>query len=61
MFNNYKHLCPENAEKWQIYSEVVRRIYSEITGYKISDKGLKDSKKYEESMIKGVYQDPEYN
>lgn len=58
MFEKYSHL---GQEKWIVYAEVVRRIYSEITGYKLSDKGLKESLHYEDCMIKGVYQDPEFN
>lgn len=60
MFEKYGHL---GKEKWMVYAEVVRRIYAEVTGYKLSDKGLKDNIKYENSMLDGVYkeEEPEFN
>lgn len=39
MFNNYSHL---GDEKWKIFAEVVRNIYSEIAGFKKSDKNFND-------------------
>jgi 1-acyl-sn-glycerol-3-phosphate acyltransferase len=36
-----KYMCL-GKEKWQIYSEVVRLIYSEIGGFKLSDRNFSD-------------------
>ena len=42
MYEKYKHL---GKEKWEIYAEVVRKIYSEIGNLKESSLGLRDEKK----------------
>lgn len=55
MFDNYSHL---GKEKWEIYAEVVRKIYCEIGGFKESEMGYRDSHSYNQAMISGVY-DPE--
>ena len=52
MYKNYGHL---GNEKWEIYAEVVRKIYCEIGGFTESDYGYRDSHLYYESMIKGEY------
>ena len=52
MFKNYRHL---GKEKWEIYAEVVRKIYCEIGGFTESDMGFRDSKDYSEAMIKGEF------
>lgn len=58
MYEKYSEI---SNEKWEVYAEVTRRIYSEITGYKLSDKSLKDSKKYEDAMYSGIYKIEEDN
>ena len=52
MYENYKHL---GKEKWEIYAEVVRKIYSELGGLKESTFGLRDEKKYNIAMKYGIY------
>ena len=56
MFKHYAYL---GEEKWEVYSEVVRKIYCEIGGFEPSDKNLRDSKYYNKIMAKGVYPLPE--
>ena len=41
MFEKYKHL---GNEKWEIFAEVVRKIYSELGNLKESNFGLRDEK-----------------
>ena len=63
MFETYKHL---GNEKWEIYAEVVRKIYSEIGNLKESTFGLRDEKKYNIALKYGIYNpdldsfDPKY-
>ena len=52
MYENYKHL---GKEKWEIYAEVVRKIYAELGGLKESTFGLRDEKKYNIAMKYGIY------
>ena len=52
MFKNFGNL---GNEKWEIYAEVVRKIYCEIGGFTESDLGYRDSHNYGESLIKGEY------
>ena len=52
MFKNYSHL---GKEKWEVYAEVVRKIYCEVGGFKESNLGYRDSKAYSEAMIKGEF------
>ena len=52
MFDNYSSF---GKEKWEVYAEVVRRIYCEVGGFKASDQGYRDSHKYALSMEEGVY------
>ena len=54
MFEKYSHL---GDEKWEIFAEVTRKIMCEIGGLKPSDKTFRDSKRYENSLIKGVYEE----
>jgi len=54
MFEKYSHL---GEEKWEIFAEVTRKIMCEIGGLKPSDKTFRDSKRYENSLIKGVYEE----
>ena len=63
MFEKYKHL---GNEKWEIFAEVVRKIYSELGNLKESNFGLRDEKKYNIAMKYGIYNpdldsfDPKY-
>ena len=52
MWRNYSDL---GNEKWEIYAEVTRKIMCEISGLKPSNKTFRDSKKYENSLYKGRY------
>ena len=52
MYKKYGHL---GNEKWEIYAEVVRKIYCEVGGFTESDLGYRDSHFYGESLIKGEY------
>ena len=52
MYEKYKHLV---KEKWEIYAEVVRKIYSEIGNLKESSLGLRDEKKYNIALKHGIY------
>ena len=54
MFEKYSDL---GKEKWEIFSEVTRKIMCEISGLKPSDKTFRDSKRYEISLYKGVYEE----
>ena len=57
MFHNYKHL---GKEKWEIYANVVRKIYSEVGGLEEINMGLRDLKRYIKVMRTGFY-DPNEN
>jgi 1-acyl-sn-glycerol-3-phosphate acyltransferase len=52
MFQNYSNL---GKEKWEIYAEVVRKIYCEIGGFKESNLGYRDAMIYNQAMNKGVF------
>ena len=52
MFEKYKDL---GKERWEIYAEVVRKIYCEIGGFTESDLGYRDSEDYYEAMVKGKF------
>lgn len=52
MFERYAHL---GNEKWEIYAEVVRKIYSEIGHLEESTFGLRDEKKYNIALKYGIY------
>ena len=54
MFEKYASL---GDEKWEIFAEVSRKIMCEIGGLTPSDKTFRDSKRYENSLCKGVYED----
>ena len=54
MFEKYADL---GNEKWEIFAEVTRKIMCEIGGLTPSDKTFRDSKRYEKSLIKGVYEE----
>ena len=55
MYKNYSHF---GKEKWEIYAEVVRKIYSEIGNLEESNLGLRDDKKYNIALKKRIY-DPD--
>ena len=54
MFEKYREL---GNEDWEIFAEVTRKIMCEISGLKPSDKTYRDSKRYENSLLKGVYEE----
>ena len=54
MFEKYSHL---GEEKWEVFAEVTRKIMCEIGGLTPSDKTFRDSKRYENSLYKGVYEE----
>ena len=54
MFEKYGHL---GEEKWEVFAEVTRKIMCEIGGLKPSDKTFRDSKRYENALIKGIYEE----
>ena len=58
MFEHYSDL---GSEKWEIYSEVTRKIMCEIGGLKPSDKTFRNNKYYERSLVKGIYVDENEN
>ena len=53
MFKNFQNF---GKEKWEIYAEVVRKIYCEVGGFAESDLGFRDSHDYSEAMIKGEFE-----
>ena len=55
MWKNYSHF---GSEKWEIYAEVTRKIMSEISGLKESNKNYRDEKRYNKAIFSGVY-DPD--
>ena len=54
MWEKYSDL---GNEKWEIYAEVTRKIMCEISGLKPSNKTFRDSKYYENSLYKGIYEE----
>ena len=52
MFKNYSHL---GKEKWEVFAEVTRKIYSEIGELEESSFGLRDEKKYNIALKYGIY------
>lgn len=52
MFKLYKSL---GKEKWEIYANVVRKIYSDVGGLEETDMGLRDIKRYIKAMRTGFY------
>ena len=51
----FKHYSNYGKEKWEIYAEVVRKIYCEIGGFTESDLGYRDSEDYYKAMVKGKF------
>ena len=54
MWQNYSNL---GNERWEIFAEVTRNIMCEIGGLKQSNRTFRDSKYYENSLYKGVYEE----
>lgn len=54
MFQHYEHFS-EKKEKWEIFAEVARKIYCKVGGFQKSDKTLRDSTRYTNSMNSGKY------
>ena len=54
MWQNYSNLA---NEKWEIFAEVTRKIMCEISGLTPSNKNYRDSKNYENSLNKGIFDD----
>jgi lysophosphatidylcholine acyltransferase/lyso-PAF acetyltransferase len=52
MFQNYSNL---GREKWEVYAEVVRKIYCEVGGFKESNLGYRDAQIYNKAMNKGEF------
>ena len=52
MFKNYSHL---GKEKWEVFAEVTRKIYSEIGNLEESSCVLRDEKKYNIALKYGIY------
>ena len=52
MYENYKNF---GKEKWEIYSEVARSIYSEIGGFNKSTQTFRDNNRYSLCMKIGKY------
>ena len=52
MFKTYSHF---GEKKWEIYAEVVRKMYSELGHLEESNFGLRDEKKYNIAMKYGIY------
>ena len=57
MYEKYKDL---GKEKWEIYANVVRKIYSEVGNLKEVNFGFRDLRRYIKAMRTGVY-DPNEN
>ena len=54
MFENYKHL---GKEKWEIYSNVVNKMYAEIGGFEHTDIRFRDRVLYYQISEDGYYND----
>ena len=54
MFEKYREL---GNEDWEVFAEVTRKIMCEISGLKESNKTYRDSLRYENSLIKGSYEE----
>ena len=52
IFKNYSNLW---KEKWEVFAEVTRKIYSEIGNLEESSFGLRDEKKYNIALKYGIY------
>ena len=54
MYEHYKHFSKKN-EQWEIFAEVAREIYCKVGGFNKSDRTLRDSTRYTNSMDSGKY------
>ena len=54
MYENYSSF---GKEKWEIYAEVTRKIFCEVGGFKECDQGYRESHKYGQTLIKGIYEE----
>ena len=52
MFEHYKDL---GKEKWEIYKNVVYKMYFELGNFKETDIGLKDKNEYYAALETGIY------
>ena len=52
MFEKYNNL---GTKKFEIYANVVQKIYSEIGGLEESNMGFRDMKRYIKAMKTGIY------
>ena len=52
MIDNYSHL---GKEKWEVYASVVKHMYAEIGGFKLSDLGHRDKDEYYEILESHIY------
>ena len=52
MYKNYGHF---GKEKWEVFAEVVRKIYAKLGNLEESNFGLRDEKKYNIAMKYGIY------
>ena len=52
MYKTYGHL---GKEKWEVFAEVVRKIYAELGHLEESDFGFRDEQKYNIAMKYGIY------
>lgn len=52
MYDNYSNF---GKEKWEIYANVVKNMYAEIGGFKLSDLGHRDKDEYYEILESRVY------
>ena len=51
----FEHNKELGKEKWEIYANVVRKIYAEIGGFIEVDMGMRDLNRYIKAMRTGVY------
>ena len=54
MYENYSSF---GKEKWEIYAEVTRKIFCEVGSFKECDQGYRESHKYGQALIKGIYEE----
>jgi hypothetical protein len=52
MYENYSKMHPEIKENWEIFAEVAREIYCNVGNFEKSDKTLRDSKEYSDTIHK---------
>ena len=51
----FNTMINKGKEKWEIYAEVAREIYCKIGGFNKSERTLRDSTRYSNSMDSGKY------